>query len=40
VLSIPLLAGSLLGWAVTMLGVTGVVLFASLRYRPTYPGVS
>ena len=36
VLSIPLLAGSLLSWAVTMLGVTGLVLLASMRYRPAY----
>ena len=40
VLSIPLLAGSLLSWAVTMLGVTGVVLLPSRRYRPAYPGSS
>ena len=42
VLSIPLLAGSLslLSWAVTMLGVTGVVLLPSRRDRPAYPGSS
>jgi hypothetical protein len=38
VLSIPLFAGSLLSWAVTMLGVTGVVLCASMCYRPAYAG--
>jgi DHA1 family bicyclomycin/chloramphenicol resistance-like MFS transporter len=34
VLTIPVFAGSLLAWAVTMLAVTGAVLIGSVAYRP------